>query len=153
MTIEATHPVQATKPRQIRTAGFVTFLLAVGIPIVGIVTADVRGAEVAPGLGDWIFVGIVGAVAIGTSTIFVPWALRGNRSKTAGIVVSGFAFATSFVAFWTMIPLILGAAGALIGYETTQDDDAGSRPVVSLASIVLGVIAVVVSVAATIATS
>jgi hypothetical protein len=99
MTTETTYPAQTVKLAHTKTAGIITFLLAVGIPIVGILTADARGAEVAPGPGDWVFVGIVGAIAIATFTLLVPWALRGKGSNTVGIVVSVFAFVTAFVTF------------------------------------------------------
>ncbi|MGI9585382.1 MAG: hypothetical protein ACR2N7_07300, partial [Acidimicrobiia bacterium] len=88
MAIETTHPNATQTFGQARTVGIATFLLAVGIPIVGILTANARGAETAPGLGDWIFVGIVGLAAIGTFALLVPWALRNNGSKTGGLVAS-----------------------------------------------------------------
>jgi len=136
-----------------KTVGIVMFLVATGIPIVGILTADARGVETSPGLGDWIFVGIVAAIAAATFGLIVPWALRGEGSRTAGVTLSAFAFVASFVAFWTMVPLILGAAGGLIGYETRQTSDRNSKQRLGLAAMILGTIAVVVSVAATIATS
>ena len=153
MAIETTHPNETVTSAQARTAGIATFLLAVGMPIIGILTANARGAETAPGLGDWVFVGIVGLAAIGTFTLLVPWALRDNGSRTGGLIVSTIGFATSFIAFWTMLPLILGAAGAFIGYKTLHDGAAGSRRGMAVAAIALGLIAMVVSVAATIATS
>jgi len=149
-TTELAH-VPAVKQR--KTIAIATFVLAVGIPIAGILTADARGAEVSPGLGDWIFVAIVGAVAAATFAFVVPWALKGNGSRTGGLALSGFAFLASFVAFWTMVPLILGAAGALIGYETRNEAEGGTRRGLGLAAMVLGTIAAVVSVVATIATS
>lgn len=136
-----------------KTVGLITFLVAVGIPIIGILTADARGAEVSPGVGDWVFVGIVAAIALATFALLVPWALGGDGSRTAGVALSVFAFVTAFVAFWTMVPLVLGAAGAFIGYETRQTSESKSRQRLGLAATVLGVIAVVVSIAATIATS
>jgi hypothetical protein len=52
-----------------------------------------------------------------------------------------------------MVPLILGGAGALIGYETRQASDSQAKQRLGLAAMVLGAIAAVVSIAATIATS
>ena len=153
MTVETAHMNQTGTFKHRKTVGLVTFLVAVGMPVVGILTADARGAEVSPGVGDWIFVGIVAAIALATFALLVPWALGGEGSRTAGVALSAFAFVTSFVAFWTMVPLILGAAGALIGYETRQTSDSESKQRFGLAATVLGVIAAVVSVAATIATS
>ncbi len=151
MTIEATRR-DATTTNHIRSVGILTFLVAVGLPIVGILTADLRGAEVAPGVGDWVFVGVVGLIAIATFTLLVPPLVRRGR-PAAGLVVSVIAFVTSFVAFWTMVPLILGGAGALVGYQTGRGEADTSRRVVATAAVVLGAIAVIGSVAATIATS
>lgn len=153
MTAETAQMNQTGTFKHRKTVGLATFLVAVGIPIVGILTADARGAEVSPGVGDWIFVGIVAAIALATFALLVPWALGGEGSRTAGVALSAFAFVTSFVAFWTMVPPILGAAGALIGYETRQTSDSESKQRFGLGAMVLGVIAAVVSVAATIATS
>jgi len=153
MTAETAQLDRTASFRHRRIVGVITFLVATGVPIAGILSADARGAEVSPGLGDWIFVGIVAAISAATFGLLVPWALDRKGSRTAGVALSGFAFLASFVAFWTMVPLILGAAGALIGYETRQSSEDGSKRMLGLAAMILGVIAAVVSIAGTIATS
>ena len=118
MTAETAQLNQTATLKHRKAVGIVTFLAAIGVPIVGILTADARGAEVSPGLGDWIFVGIVAAIALATFGLLVPWALDRRGSLTGGAALSGLAFLASFVAFWTMVPLILGAA-ALVSVRLT----------------------------------
>lgn len=153
VTSETTELRNVPADKHRRTITIATFVLAVGIPIAGILTADARGVEVSPGLGDWIFVAIIAAIAASTFAFLVPWVLKGDGSRTGGLVLSGVAFVTSFVAFWTMVPLILGAAGVLVGYETRLSTADGRRRGLGLAAMVLGTIATVVSVVGTIATS
>jgi hypothetical protein len=153
MTAEATHLDQTVTVNHTRTVGVVTFLVATAIPIIGILTANAQGAEVEPGLGDWIFVGIVAATALATFGLLVPRILNNGGSRTGGLIVSVIAFLSSFVAFWTMIPLILGAAGGLIGYQTIQDSTKRTKKGLAISSMVFSGIAVIVSIVATIATS
>jgi hypothetical protein len=152
MTIEATRREATTSTTTIRSVGIVTFLLAVGMPIVGILTAGIRGSDVEPGVVDWVFVGVVALIAIATFSLLVPRLVR-RSGPTAGLILSLVAFVTSFVAFWTMVPLILGAAGAVVGYEATRGDAGTPARIGAAAAVILGAIAVIGSVVATLATS
>jgi hypothetical protein len=126
------------------------------MPIAAILTAGARNVEVQPGAIDWIF---VAGVAVTTALIFgllVPWALRdsANASRMAktGLSLSSIAMIVFPLLFWTMIPVISGAAGAWLGYEARQSDAEG-RKWIAVAAILLGGLAALASVAAYVATS
>jgi hypothetical protein len=144
--------------RRERTAlvGAVTFAVAVGLPVTGILTAGVRDVDVEPGLIDWIFVAAVATVTLVTFGALGLWLRRRPRANTAavGLALGVVAAAASVVAFWTMVPVVLGSAAAwlgLLGHRTA----AGSRTpsVIAIGAVALGALAALGSVVMYVATS
>ena len=136
--------------------GGLTFLFAVGIPTAAILTAGMREVEVEPGLIDWIFVGGVAVVTILTFGGLTVWLSRKQDARTTpvGLVFSILAVLTVPVAFWTMLPVILGSAGAWLGYRAIGSNRAAGQPVkAATTAVVLGALAALTSVAMYIATS
>ena len=136
-----------------------TFLFAVGLPIAAILTAGAREVEIEPGAVDWIFVATIAVVTALVFGLLVPRALRdsanGKRMAKVGLSLSGIALIAVVAAFWTMIPVIFGTAGAYLGYEarqTTAGETTGRRWVPT-AAMIIGGLAAIASVAAYVATS
>jgi hypothetical protein len=145
-------------PAQDRTGlvGILTFLVAVGIPMAAILTADMRDVEVQPGLIDWIFVVAVAAATVVTFGALAFWLSRQPHARTggAGLTFAIVAFLATPVTFWTMVPVIFGAAGAWLGYRAvTQNRLAGRSNKVAITAVALGALAALASVAMYIATS
>lgn len=141
-----------------RMVAGLTFLVAVGLPVAGILTADAREAEVSPGAGDWVFVALVAAATVATFARLVPWSLRGEdggkRRVKSGLTLSISALLLSIVLFWTMLPVIFGSAGAWLGYLTREDAKAGQRQArMATAAIIIGGLATLASVVGYVATS
>ena len=145
-------------PTQDRTGlvAILTFLVAVGIPVAAILTADMRAVEVQPGLIDWIFVAGVAAVTIVTFGALAFWLRRKPHARTggAGLTFAIIAFLATPVTFWTMVPVIFGTAGGWLGYRAvTQNRLEGRSNKVAITAVVLGALAALASVAMYIATS
>lgn len=138
-----------------RLVAGLTFLVAVGMPIAAILTADIRDVEIQPGLTDWIFVAIVAVVALAVFGLLVPWASRTpRRAGTSGLVLSLSALILSVMFFWTMAPVIFGSAGALLGHTARRaNQSSGTRGAAATAAILVGAFAALGSIAAYIATS
>jgi hypothetical protein len=135
--------------------GLLTLLVAVGIPVAAILTAEARAVEIAPGLIDWIFVAGVATCTVITFGALTLWLQRNPRART-GRVGLGFgvvAFLATPVTFWTMVPVIFGTAGAWLGYRDISRHRADGRSKAAIAAIVLGAVSVLASVAAYAATS
>lgn len=150
-----THTIETSRARLV--AGL-TVLVAVGLPVAGILTADARDVQVSPGVGDWIFVALVAVVAVATFGLLLPWSLRGQDRQTrvvkSGLTLSIIAFVLSFMFFWTMIPVIFGSAGAWLGYQERERAKGTGQPRrAATAVVVIGAIAAIASVAGTVATS
>ncbi len=97
-------------------------------------------------------IGFVVAIAAIVFGLVVPWAKRrgqGNRPATAGLVSSVFGFLT-VVAFWSGLPLILGGAGIALGLEGQDRSAAAGRPGLARTAMVVGALAVVLSVGITV---
>jgi hypothetical protein len=147
---------QTTRLNRTALVGALTFLVAVGLPIGGILTADMRDVAVRPGLIDWIFVAGVAVLCVLTFSLLLLW-LRGRPQANparVGLVLSLVALAASIVAFWTMVPVVLGSAAAWIG---VLGRDAATRSGTSAATatvaLVVGVVAAVGSVVMYVVTS
>jgi hypothetical protein len=102
-----------------------------------------------------VLVGIAIVVSAAFFGLLVPRlvnAIRAASPRAArGATVCGVAALVSTVAFWSGVPLVLGVAAALLGADGRQVARAGgmaSRPYT--AALILGVIAVVGSVAITV---
>jgi hypothetical protein len=98
-----------------------------------------------------ILVGFVALVAGIVFGLVVPWAKRAmanlsNRPATTGIVVSILGFLT-IVAFWSGLPVILGAGGAVLGQVGRERAGNAGRGGLAMAALVIGVIAAVGGVA------
>lgn len=145
-------------PTQDRTGfvGILTFLVAVGIPVAAILTADMRDVEVQPGLIDWIFVAGVAAATIATFGALGFWLSRKPHARTGGAALTFaiVAFLATPVTFWTMVPVIFGTAGGWLGYRAvTQNRLEGRSNKVAITAVALGALAALASVAMYIATS
>ena len=102
-----------------------------------------------------VLVGIVLVVAAAVFGLLVPRLLNAIRNVSPraarGATVCGVAAFVSMVAFWSGVPLVLGAAAALLGADgrrAVRASGMASRPYT--ATLILGVIAVVGSVAMTV---
>jgi hypothetical protein len=97
--------------------GALTFAVAVGLPVTGILTAADRDVDVQPGLIDWIFVAAVATITLVTFGALSLWLRRRPRAGTApvGLALGVVAATASVVAFWTMVPVVLGSAAAWLG--------------------------------------
>jgi hypothetical protein len=136
-----------------RQVGASTFIVAVGLPIAAILTAEHRDVEIMPSLIDWIFVAGVAVTTIAVFGLLVPWALRRPNVATAALTLSVTA-AALLVVFWTMLPLILGTAGAWLGLVARDTPDhLGPRSRQATAAIALGALAAILSIAGYVATS
>lgn len=145
-------------PARDRTAlvGTATFAFAVGIPVVAILTAGMRDVEVQPSLIDWIFVAGVAALTAVTFTGLSLWLRRRPHARTggAGLAFAVVALLATPVTFWTMVPVIFGAAGAWLGRRALgQDDATGWRKARAVTAVALGALAALASVAMYVATS
>ena len=120
-----------------RQVAGVVLLIAAGLPVAGILTAGIRRAEVAPGLIDWVFVAAIVIVTLATFGLMVPRVQRLAKHRALGVALAmalvGLALLP--IAFWTMLPLIIGSAGAWIAYTVSGD---GRRTGVAWAGIVIG---------------
>ena len=136
--------------------GVLTLLVAVGLPVAAILTAGVRDVEVEPGLIDWVFVGGVAVVTVLTFGALTLWLNRKPNARTGGVglAFSVLAILAVPVTFWTMVPLILGTAGAWLGYRGVgQNRAAGRSTRAATTAVVLGALAALASIAMYIATS
>lgn len=150
------HALGGPTPDRTRLVGILTFLVAVGIPVVAILTADMRDVDVQPGLIDWIFVGGVAATTIGTFGALATWLSRRPHARTdrAGLTFAIVAFLATPVTFWTMAPVIFGTAGGWLGYRAvTRSRVEGGATTVAISAVALGSLAALASVAMYIATS
>jgi hypothetical protein len=156
LEIVMNHALEVPTQDRTRLVGILTFLVAVGIPVAAILTADMRDVEVQPGLIDWLFVAGVAATTIVTYVALALWLRRKPHARTGG---AGLAFAivallATPVTFWTMVPVIFGTAGGWLGYRAvTQNRSEGRSSTVAVTAVALGVLAALASVAMYIASS
>lgn len=143
--IMTTHPhAAATGDANRRAAGWV-LLIAAGLPVAGILTAGLRQVEVRPGLIDWLFVAAIVVVTAATFGLLVPRLQRLDRPRALGVALGMALVALALlpVAFWTMLPLILGSAAAWTAHTISQG---GRRTGLAWAVIVTGGVAAALSV-------
>lgn len=93
---------------------------------------------------SWEEIGVVAAATlIATAVVFavvVPRALRGGRTGGLALALAIPAVVLVLPAFWSGVPLVLGAGGALIGASGRA---CGQRSASSTAGLVIGLVAVV----------
>lgn len=101
------------------------------------------------GAGDLIFTAGVAVIAGGiVFGLVVPWAKNAagaraeGRPARAGFVMSILGFLT-VVAFWSGLPVILGAGGAALGQVGRERAVTAGRGGLSMAAIIVGVIAAI----------
>jgi quinol-cytochrome oxidoreductase complex cytochrome b subunit len=125
-------------------------LIGLGAVVVAVMVAAVANLSgQAASLGEVLillgFVLVVAAIVFG---LVVPWAKRtmemgaGNRPAKTGMVLSILGFIT-IVAFWSGLPVILGAGGAALGQVGRERAASVGRSGLSLVALIIGVIAVV----------
>jgi hypothetical protein len=90
-----------------------------------------------------IVVVVLLVIAAITFLLFVPRAARSNRPAVPGLVCSVLGVLLLPV-FWSGLPIVLGAAGALLGQSERTARTAGRG--LALAAIVVGVAAVVLNI-------
>ena len=92
-------------------------------------------------------------MTIATFALLVPWARRRPHIYRIALTLSISALVLC-VAFWTMLPVILGSAGVLLGMlgrDVSYSSGHGSRQ--AQAAVVIGALAVLASLAAYVVTS
>lgn len=103
----------------------------------------------------WMVALVVGAI---TAAVFVFLVAR-SMSKTdeenspakAGLVASILGVVT-VAAFWSGLPVVLGSAGVLLGYEARDRAERGApRGGIALAALIVGIVAIAAGVAASVA--
>ena len=87
----------------------------------------------------WIMTGLVTVAVIGVYGFLLPRKLAQPSASSTALVLSGIAAALVMPAFWSGLPMVLGLAGAILGYRG-QGTDHGSRK--STVAFVLGILAV-----------
>jgi membrane protease YdiL (CAAX protease family) len=98
-----------------------------------------------------IFAFVIAAVIFG---LMVPWATkpsasRAKRPTIVGLASSIFGFLT-IVAFWSGLPIILGAAGATLGQVGRERAQTAGQRALALGAIIIGLIAATLGIAVTI---
>jgi MFS family permease len=120
--------------------------------VVALAFANVIGNE--PGEeGDWglfiLFSAVAALIAVLVFGRVIPRARAAppgvNRPARTGFVVSLLGFLTVAV-FWTGLPYVLGAGGALLGRIGEERSRQAGHRGLALAAIVLGVLAIVLAV-------
>lgn len=80
-----------------------------------------------------IVLGVAAVVIAGVYGLLVPAMLRRDSAAGAALTLSVIGVLLVLPAFWSGLPLVLGVAGAMLGY-------AGRRTVAGKAALVLGVL-------------
>jgi hypothetical protein len=120
--------------------------------VVALAFANVIGNE--PGEeGDWglfiLFSAVAALIAVLVFGRVIPRSRAAppgvNRPARTGFVVSLLGFLTVAV-FWTGLPYVLGAGGALLGRIGEERSPQAGQRGLALAAIVLGVLAIVLAV-------
>jgi quinol-cytochrome oxidoreductase complex cytochrome b subunit len=123
--------------------GIAAVALAIGVAAIANLSGGVAS------LGEvLILFGFVLVVATVVFGLVVPWAKNSldtatsNRPAKAGMVLSALGIIT-IVAFWSGLPVILGAGGATLGQVGRERAARTGRSGLSLVAMVIGMIAVV----------
>ncbi len=95
--------------------------------------ADSRGEA----LSEVAFILVLTALVFG---LVVPRGLRHGSAGGRGICMGVIALVTAPLAFWSGIPLVLGAAAALLGYAGRRADSGATKAIIAF---VLGLLAVI----------
>ena len=91
--------------------------------------------------GEWVAMLTLALVAgLVVYGLVVPRALDRESAPGTALTLSAIAALLTLPAFWTGLPLLLGAAGALVGYAGRR---ASSGSGVSIAALVLGALSVI----------
>jgi hypothetical protein len=80
------------------------------------------------------------AATIGVYGFLLPRALERQSAGGTALALSVIAAVLTLPAFWTGLPLVLGAAGALLGYVGRNAASGGGK---SIAAVVLGALAAI----------
>ena len=103
----------------------------------------------------WIVALVVGAITAAVFTWVVGRSMskpdEENSSARAGLVASILGVVT-VAAFWSGLPIVLGSAGVLLGYEARNRAERGARRGgMALAALIIGIVAIAAGVAASVA--
>lgn len=117
----------------IYAAGVAAALVTLG----ALAIANFAGAEAGEQGGGREFA-ITAAIALGVAAALFGWYIpRAARPATGGLVTSLLALA-SVAVFWSGLPFVLGAAGAVLGWIGRARDE---KPVVATPALLVGVLA------------
>ena len=120
--------------------GIVTTLLAIGCTAVGVFY---RGPQDDHRHSAWEFIVVAGIVIVTAAFVFgflLPRTLRNEGTGKAALTLSVLAVLVLLPAFWSGIPLVLGVAGAMLGYVGRHANHGSGR---STAAVALGLLAAV----------
>jgi len=119
-----------TVRRLVVPTGIITFALAALLSVTNADSATEAVVEVV----------IQAAVAAAIFGLVVPRALRRESAGGRGLIMSVIGLLLVMPAFWSGLPLLLGAAGALVG-QAGRHAERGSGK--AIAALVIGLLAVV----------
>jgi hypothetical protein len=153
---EMTHrvPVKMTEPKTLRRRatelGIAAYVVAAAVVVYGTYGDPHPKANQKSGVPFELVIGAIAAAVVFGA--LVPRALRAIREERAGsarwaLTHSIVALVLAPVAFWSGLPVVLGAAGAWLGRRTAeQRATAGSPTRTATAAVTIGTIAVVVTI-------
>lgn len=128
-------------------AGAATAVVAAGIAIYGAYGDPHPKPNQESGVPFLVVVDVVLAALV--FGLLVPLALRGGSARLG--LVTSIVSVVALAAFWSGAPIVLGAAGALIGAQGRQRArENGTRTGAHTAALVLGAAAVAVTVVVTV---
>jgi hypothetical protein len=109
-----------------------------GIAVAVVAIAAAFTAWGAHGAGElWSMLALIALVTAGVYGVLLPRKLREPSAGGAALTCSLIGLAVLLPAFWSGLPLVLGVAGALLGYAG-RNADRGSR--LCVAAFVLGLL-------------
>ena len=140
-TVSSSTTTEQDQARKILApVGIVTTLLAIGCTAVGVFY---RGPHDDHRHSAWEFIIVTGVIIATAAFVFaflLPRALRQESTGKSALTLSVLAVLVLLPAFWSGLPLILGVAGALLGYRGRHATHGSGR---STAAVVLGLLAAI----------
>jgi hypothetical protein len=142
---------QVERTRSVKEAGALAAAGAIAVTAFGTFAGETKNEQTS---GYWMLAGFIVVVTFLVFALLVSQALRSDQATNAPALsgfISGIMSVLTIVAFWSGLPVVLGAAGVLLGVEGRKMAAAGqARAGFAAAAIALGSLAIVASVAAVI---